>query len=1534
MEEDTPRPENKELIILHLPQDEARRNEVYSELSKVLGKPPWACDIDGNKDSSSIECPRDDHMGTDLGAPQLPQSQSMVNPKGKQRDLRATRFHSANEMIAAAARETPAVFRTPQNTGSTDQTTFWEHRNVSVAGSSIYTVSDSTSRAASSVSLSQNPTESDDLLGFLAVVEHRKINILPLQWDNAPIIGRGGTANISKGVKVATTRGDNLGFVFKRTQSEANHLDSARVYRSVLSEVYILGHPVVQQHPNINSLKGICWETIRGKQWPVLIFKQAPYGDLGKFMKTKEARSFTFADKIKLCWEMGNALHLMHTCNAIHGDMKPENVLISKDLDGKYSAQVTDFGYSTIFANDNNEAGISLPQSWPWTAPEIKPGVLVTLDQAKAADIFSYGLLCFWLLCYDSAIKDPNDWTGPARELIQDIKGTEHFSETAAEIVKCGLDNTHEDFLQTWALDLFFTRVLLSSDQGKRELDVDTFPKYFGLQVKSQPLVQQFSGSSLLTSKASFTLPALLSRLARCPKGVRENVFQRLIEWASRNTDAEVSRSEYDTNSNSKAIASDIALCYELGLGTKKCAEKVNSWLQKGDRERFNSVLDMVRSDTNGFYTSYGYPPHLLSAEEVNGERKAIEKAIEISVPWINKILGQETNGYTPKVIDMNIISCKNQRDILNDIAIHHNKSDFFVSWMQLACSRDTSHHSFPLQDSHLVVFPTIGAEDLECQESLEGEQEKVLLSLGAKERVIGSAHEDTLQDLDRLRTLYSKTSQPTDRTVALWEGLLRLQRTMLGRHNPDTLKSTEGLARLYLQRNELRKARRLVHEVACVKLHLFGDKGEHALESLRLIESLNRAAAHAEESQPPDHLEQLAIALIHTSLTDAFSYRTSVEWTFEILITQTNYDIGLYAIGLCVKSTTALFGLRPQLHSKRVPSTLDSRAATLDPDANTNQNWWLKGRGTLCRLLDSRLNQLEKRIQIAEKDPRVNETEVLYAKQMLACGRILPCLDENYPQSLSSLCLQKAYQIQADLYMQGHDFRGLPTQNPYFILNPDMRKQGENLWSVTQDLLRNKYSKRRFLFHRLSEYTLGDPYSDDRTRLLPPVKRGPGDEYQPTIMVLDPDYSLGNSFITLIEQLRPGASDGGPHDSSMCTAACGYMALAYREKLIPPGRENIDQAIDSVEKLVWRANNDEVLLERIDCLTDLLRFRYQATQNIKDLQAVVLLMEQLTHSGASNEFPAQTSIDELWRGLRIGPLWVNLFLGRIKLTPHSGASNENDEFFTPETNIDMLRQLSDDLQVIWWQLKDDDTFHHLVKVQLRLITGEGVGGDPRVVLEAWLVLTTVYLRHLLKDVDGNILRITQFLDLGIWFLRFFIAEDTLHRLGDREPSKETNPEADMSLSRTQTLRRRDMSKFLPIILTLCAIYELLTTFVPDSANQFSEATADLPRDTVKGLRDTMNGLDLALGSISVALSYPDEGDLLVPFLKKIREDIAGLKNQVEHGTKFNLGTGISPHLLHFFKTYFPEPDSYENRVPYWCFWPTNRSRDYILEYA
>lgn len=87
----------------------------------------------------------------------------------------------------------------------------------------------------------------------------------------------------------------------------------------------------------------------------------------------------------------------MKKLGIIHGDIKPANVLIFENDRKKFVARVTDFGYSTWLGGANDM--VFMPRTPHWTAPEWHHRPMTSASAIKM-DIYSFGLLCWWLLFY------------------------------------------------------------------------------------------------------------------------------------------------------------------------------------------------------------------------------------------------------------------------------------------------------------------------------------------------------------------------------------------------------------------------------------------------------------------------------------------------------------------------------------------------------------------------------------------------------------------------------------------------------------------------------------------------------------------------------------------------------------------------------------------------------------------------------------------------------------------------------------------------------------------------------------------------------------------------------------------------------------------------------------------------------------------------------------------------------------------------------------------------------------------------------
>jgi len=112
-------------------------------------------------------------------------------------------------------------------------------------------------------------------------------------------------------------------------------------------------------------------------------------------------------------------------------------VLIFKDATGKITVKVADFGYSTLAAGEAKN--ICLPKSRPWNAPEHHFGEFTTHD-AKQTDVYSFGMLCLWVVSGGAPILQNNTEytfaasTGP-RTMLEQLKYDDKLEQIANQLI-------------------------------------------------------------------------------------------------------------------------------------------------------------------------------------------------------------------------------------------------------------------------------------------------------------------------------------------------------------------------------------------------------------------------------------------------------------------------------------------------------------------------------------------------------------------------------------------------------------------------------------------------------------------------------------------------------------------------------------------------------------------------------------------------------------------------------------------------------------------------------------------------------------------------------------------------------------------------------------------------------------------------------------------------------------------------------------------------------------------------------------------
>lgn len=111
-----------------------------------------------------------------------------------------------------------------------------------------------------------------------------------------------------------------------------------------------------------------------------------PFGHLGKLIDQRDIRIDIRIVK-SIVNQIMSAIKYLHSMNIVHGDIKPENALISRD----FIIKICDFGFAIVANSPNTKLRGG---SEGYTAPEL---LINENYDAKKCEMFSLGVLFFVL---------------------------------------------------------------------------------------------------------------------------------------------------------------------------------------------------------------------------------------------------------------------------------------------------------------------------------------------------------------------------------------------------------------------------------------------------------------------------------------------------------------------------------------------------------------------------------------------------------------------------------------------------------------------------------------------------------------------------------------------------------------------------------------------------------------------------------------------------------------------------------------------------------------------------------------------------------------------------------------------------------------------------------------------------------------------------------------------------------------------------------------------------------------------------------
>ncbi|KAH7303883.1 kinase-like domain-containing protein [Rhexocercosporidium sp. MPI-PUGE-AT-0058] len=256
-----------------------------------------------------------------------------------------------------------------------------------------------------------------------------------------------------------------------KTAVDGRSVPGQKVLDSISAEIAILQSDHLQKHENIINMLGICWEICNGRDrsvMPVLVLETAEGGDLSTYLQN--TAEINARDRLRLSVHCFQGLHAVHNVGVIHADMKPENILVYIDNEGRPNAKLADFGCSLL--ESELEGRTKLDSGTPlWQSP--KASEFLGPQELRQADIYSLSLVASLLLIGHPmyAVLEQVQKSGDGGMSLHDLKTEDGalaslIIRMQEEAESCGSALFTGD-LST--LISFFFRLMLSDEEGVQE---------------------------------------------------------------------------------------------------------------------------------------------------------------------------------------------------------------------------------------------------------------------------------------------------------------------------------------------------------------------------------------------------------------------------------------------------------------------------------------------------------------------------------------------------------------------------------------------------------------------------------------------------------------------------------------------------------------------------------------------------------------------------------------------------------------------------------------------------------------------------------------------------------------------------------------------------------------------------------------------------------------------------------------------------------------------------------------------------------
>ena len=192
------------------------------------------------------------------------------------------------------------------------------------------------------------------------------------------------------------------------------------------------------KHPNVINFL----DHFENSEYIFIIMEYIKYGDLSDYLYKKRKYDIPLSEEraADISYQIADGLYYLHRFGILHRDLKLENIMISNQgKDQKFEIKILDFGLSKIIGP--KETCVDRYGTLYYISPEI----ILNNPHNKLTDVWSYGVLVYFLLCnqfpfYDKGkdkkkvakmiVKDP-------LEFLPEQSWRERSNESKVLIEKC-----------------------------------------------------------------------------------------------------------------------------------------------------------------------------------------------------------------------------------------------------------------------------------------------------------------------------------------------------------------------------------------------------------------------------------------------------------------------------------------------------------------------------------------------------------------------------------------------------------------------------------------------------------------------------------------------------------------------------------------------------------------------------------------------------------------------------------------------------------------------------------------------------------------------------------------------------------------------------------------------------------------------------------------------------------------------------------------------------------------------------------------